>query len=91
MTPRYLGAGIGGLGVLGGISSLAPRGEPETALGTVFEGLRTGAEGAFNIMTGLPIAAIQSPFRSFEDIQAPSNLIRESIYGPDKVTADDTK
>ena len=83
MTPRYLGAGIGGLGVLGGISSLAPRGEPETALGKTFEGLRTGAEGAFNLMTGLPIGALQSPFRSFEDIQAPSTLIRESIYGPE--------
>ena len=93
MTPRYGGAGLGGLGILGGISSLAPRGDPETALGSTFEGLRGLSEGAFNLMTGFPGAIIQSPFVSFEDIRSPSRLIRESIYGPETPTviADDTK
>jgi len=84
MAPRYLGAGVGGLGALGAVSSLAPRGDPETALGSTFEGLRGLSEGAFNIMGYLPAGLIQSPFRSFGDMESASNLIRNKIYGDEK-------
>jgi len=92
MAPRYLGAGVGGAGILGGASALLPQFDdsPDDTLGEdILDTGRTVSEGAFDLMTGLPSSILQAPFRKAEDIQRPSNIIKEALYGPaEKVGSD---
>jgi|MDTB01.3.fsa_nt_gb hypothetical protein len=84
MAPRYAGATVGGLGSLGAVSSLLPQFDdsPDDTLGeNILDTGRSMFEGAFDLMTGLPSTALQAPFRKAEDIQRPSNIISETLYG----------
>ena len=73
---KIVGAPVGGLGAVGGISALAPRIEdPERIATKALEGARGLTEGAFNIAAGVPGTILQLG-RSPEDLQGSAGLIR---------------
>ena len=81
---KIVGAPVGGLGAVGGISALAPRIEdPERIATKALEGARGLTEGAFNIAAGVPGTLLQIG-RSPEDLQGAAGLIRSTLYGETK-------
>ena len=86
---KILGAPVGGLGAVGGISALAPRIEdPERIATKALEGARGLTEGAFNIAAGVPGTILQLG-RSPEDLQGSAGLIRSTLYGDSKAPMGD--
>ncbi|MAL46770.1 MAG: hypothetical protein CME98_22570, partial [Hyphomonas sp.] len=81
---KIIGAPVGALGAVGGISALAPRIEdPERIATKALEGARGLTEGAFNIAAGVPGTLLQIG-RSPEDLQGAAGLIRSTLYGETK-------
>ena len=82
------GAGVGGAGMVGGVSSLFPEFQDspdDTLLENIVDPIRGITEGAFDLATGLPVMGAQVPFRKLEDIQGGSEIIRTALYGaPEK-------
>ena len=82
------GAGVGGAGMVGGVSSLFPEFQDspdDTLLENIVDPIRGITEGAFDLATGLPVMGAQAPFRKLEDIQGGSEIIRSALYGaPEK-------
>ena len=86
---KIVGAPVGGLGAIGGISALAPRIEDPQTIGTkALEAGRGLTEGAFNLATALPGKALQLG-RSPEDLQGSAGLIRSALYGAPTSDKDD--